>query len=107
MVSEHSTWMRENCDRQVRKYRAFADERMQQLASSSASVLHPQQHAKQGGDSNSNASAEERRQWRNAQSLLSSRDEAEVSQAVVSLANKQQETALQVMHLMPTSLLSL
>lgn len=97
MVSEHSTWMRENCDRQVRKYRAFADARMQQLASSSASVVHPQNRSQQAGASSSGSSesADDRRQWRSAHKLLSSSDEAEVSQAVT-LAAKQQETALQV-----------
>ena len=94
MVSEHGTWMRENCDRQVRKYRSFADARMQQLASSSASVFSRSQEAGRS-DSESAATPEDRRQWRNAHSLLSSQDEAEVSQAVT-LATKQQESALQV-----------
>ena len=97
MVSEHSTWLRDNCDRQVRKYRSFADARMQQLAVSSASIVHPQNRSRTGGSSSlgSSASPDARRQWREGHSLLSSQDEAAVTQAVT-LATKQQETALQV-----------
>ncbi|DBB09704.1 TPA: hypothetical protein ACH3X3_001344 [Trebouxia sp. C0006] len=97
MVSEHSTWLRDNCDRQVRKYRSFADARMQQLAVSSASIVHPQNRARTAGSSSSGSSAspDARRQWREGHSLLSSQDEAAVTQAVT-LATKQQETALQV-----------
>ena len=100
MVSEHSTWLRDNVDRQVRKYRSFADARMQQLASSSASVLHPQYRSQQAGasSSESTASPDARKEWRSGHSLLSSQDEAAVSQAV-SLATKQQETALQVSYI--------
>ena len=97
MVSEHSTWLRDNCDRQVRKYRSFADARMQQLAVSSASIVHPQNRSRVAGSSSlgSSASPDARRQWREGHSLLSSQDEAAVTQAVT-LATKQQETALQV-----------
>lgn len=97
MVSEHSTWLRDNCDRQVRKYRSFADARMQQLAVSSASIVHPQNRSRAAGSSSlgSSASPDARRQWREGHSLLSSQDEAAVTQAVT-LATKQQETALQV-----------
>ncbi len=97
MVSEHSTWLRDNCDRQVRKYRSFADARMQQLAVSSASIVHPQNRSRTAGSasSGSSASPDARRQWREGHSLLSSQDEAAVTQAVT-LATKQQETALQV-----------
>ncbi|KAL3157911.1 hypothetical protein ABBQ32_012318 [Trebouxia sp. C0010 RCD-2024] len=99
MVSEHSIWLRDNCDRQVRKYRSFADARMQQLASSASSVLHPQQPSQQASTSTpgSDASPNDRRQWRQNNSLLSSQDEAAVSQAVT-LATKQQESALQVVN---------
>ena len=97
MVSEHSTWLQDNCDRQVRKYRSFADARMQQLAASSASIVHPQNRSRTAGSSSSGSSAspDARRQWREGHSLLSSQDEAAVTQAVT-LATKQQETALQV-----------
>ena len=70
---------------------------MQQLASSTASVLHPQHGSQQAGawSLGSGASPEDRRHWRKGHSLLSSQDEAAVSQAVTQ-ATKQQETALQV-----------
>ena len=109
MVSQHSSWLRENCDRQVRQYRSFADARMQQLAASSASILHPQNRsrtakasslgssASQDASSGAAASSDARKQWRSSHSLLSSQDEAAVTQAVT-LVVQQQETALQVGH---------
>lgn len=79
--------------------RSFADARMQQLASRASSVLHPQARSQQASASvpGSAESSDERRQWRQKHSLLSSQDEAAVSQAVT-LATKQQESALQVSH---------
>lgn len=70
---------------------------MQQLASRASSVLHPQPQSQQANTSTSGSveSSDDRRQWRQKHSLLTSQDEAAVSQAV-SLATKQQESALQV-----------
>lgn len=81
--------------------RSFADARMQQLARSASSILHPQQQSQQASTSTpgSAASPDDRRQWRQSR-LLSSQDEVAVSQAVT-LATKQQESALQVRHRQP------